>query len=374
MQITTTSSCIKNTFGGVKYMLQLKQWLPVLFFVLLFSTPLKAVDHTGENLLSVIGMNPSAKEFKPIKEFWLLDKNLENEYGGIKFSINPVSGKIESIVIAGDGFQSNGKKFLKCSSPLPYNLLLRDDTATLRTKLGYGEKVMGRSAMRFYVATITIEVSYTNIKDGKISSIKFYNGEKTVPVKEVALETTNSNVVKAKFDNKRKQLEAKVFTTPDVAIDKTATGISPFKKALLDVFRAYRESNFFSIKNGLRSSDNFWKYQYTYTTKLKIPGEKFNMLYSFPFANSPLDFVSVIKEADGYDASFLSTYKDLEKKLMSDFPDTEGWVASCIPNKESKLLSDLEFTNDRYGSIVLDYSKNPNGKHILYLRFLLYSN
>ena len=352
-------------------MLQLKQWLPVLFFVLIFSNPLKAVDYTGENLLSVVGMNPNAKEFKPIKEFWLLDKNLENEYGGIKSSVNPASGKIESIVIAGDGFQSNGKKFLKCSSPLPYNLLLSDDIATLRTKLGDGEKVMGRSAMRFYVATITIEVSYTNIKDGKISSIKFYKGVKPALVSQAI---NNSNAVKTKFDNKRNQLEAKVFTTPDVAVEKTATGISPFKKALLDVFKAYRESNFFSIKNGLRSSSNFWKYQYTYTTKLKIPGEKFNMLYSFPFATSPLDFVSVIKEADGYDASFLSTYKDLEKKLMSDFPDTEGWVASCIPNKESKLLSDLEFTNDLYGSIVLDYSKNPNGKHILYLRFLLYSN
>lgn len=325
-------------------MLQLKQWLPVLFFALIFSTQLKAVDYTGENLLSVIGMNPSAIEFKPIKEFWLLDKNLENEYGGIKFFVNPVSGKVESIVIAGEGFLSNGKKFLKCSSPLPYNLLLSDDTATLRSKLGDGEKVMGKNALRFYVATNAIEVSYSNSKDGKIYSIKFYNGVK--PAVVVGQATNNSNAVKTKFDNKRKQLEAK----------------------------AYRESNFFSIKNGLRSSSNFWKYHYTYSTKLKIPGEKYNLLYSFPFQNSPLDFVSVIKEADSYDASFLSTYKDLEKKLMREFPDTEGWMASCIPNKESKALSDLEFTNDRYGSIVLDYSKNPNGKHILYLRFLLYSN
>lgn len=355
-------------------MLQLKQWLPVLFFVLLFSTPLKAIDYTGENLLSVIGMNPTAKEFKPIKEFWLLDKNLENEYGGIKFTVNPISGKVESITVAGENFASNGKKFLKCSSPLPYNILLTDDTAALQTKLGAGEKVMGRNTLRFYVKTITIEGSYTDLISGKISFIKFYNGAKPEPVREVALEPTNSNAVKTKFDNKRKQLEAKVFTMPDVAVDKTAKSISPFKKALLDVFKAYKESNFFSIKSGLRSGSNFWKYHYTYSTKLKIPGEKYNLLYSFPFQNSPLDFVSVIKESDGYDASFLSTYKDLEKKLMRDFPDTEGWVASCIPNKESKQLSDLEFTNERYGSIILDYSKNPNGKHILYLRFLLYSN
>jgi len=141
----------------------------------------------------------------------------------------------------------------------------------------------------------------------------------------------------------------------------------------MNVFASYKESNFYSIKSNERGTRNFWNYQYTYATKLKIPGEKFNMLYSFPFPTSSLDFVSVIKEADAYDVSFNTTYKDFEKKLMQSFPASEGWTASCIPNKESKTLSDLEFTNDQYGSVILDYSKNPKGKHILYIRFLLYS-
>ncbi len=154
---------------------------------------------------------------------------------------------------------------------------------------------------------------------------------------------------------------------------KTESPAVLFKKALMNVFIAYKESNFYSIKSSPRTYNNFWNYQYTYATKLKIPGEKFNMLYSFPFIGSPLDFVSVIKEADAYDASFATTYKDFEKKLMQSFPASEGWVSSCIPNKESKTLSDLEFNHDSYGSVVLDYSRNPKGRHILYLRFLLYS-
>ena len=147
---------------------------------------------------------------------------------------------------------------------------------------------------------------------------------------------------------------------------------TPFKKAILDVFNSFKESNFYSIKGNFLERKNFWNYQFTYSTKIKIPGEKFNMLYSFPFSNSPLDFVSVLKESDAYDNSFVTLYHSFEKKLLETFPANEGWAASCIPNKESKTLSDLELRNDKYGGVVLDFSKNPKGRYILYLRFLLY--
>ncbi|MBL0309147.1 MAG: hypothetical protein IPP77_05565 [Bacteroidetes bacterium] len=98
------------------------------------------------------------------------------------------------------------------------------------------------------------------------------------------------------------------------------------------------------------------------------------MLYSFPFDYSQLDFVSVLKEADEVDGNFVKTYKDFEKKLMENFPAKEGWKASCVPNRESKALSDLEFRNDSYGVIVLDYCRSPKGKHVLYMRFLLFSD
>ena len=282
---------------------------------------------------------------------------------------------MESILVAGENYQVNGTKFLKCSSALPFGILLSDDTAALKTKLGEGQKLLGRNTMKFYQNKIAIEISFTNAKLEIINTIKFFNEVKATPLEVKITEQKKTSYAKIKNQEKYRQLEKSTFLeVPAEEVDNGSANINPFKKAILDVFKSYHESNFFSIKRGVKSSANFWNYQFTYSTKLKIPGEKFNMLYSFPFYQSPLDFVSVIKEADAVDQSFVSSYKTFEKKLMENFPATDGWVSSCIVNKESKALSDLEFTNDKYGSVVLDYSKNPKGKHILYLRFLLYSN
>ena len=346
----------------------------LVFISLLLTTSFATIDYTGDNLLLLLATSTTSKEFKTIKEFWLLDKNLQNEYGGIKLSANSITGKIESVLITGENFQLSGTKFLKCSSPLPFNILLSDDTTALRIKLGDAQKLIGRNIMKYYVGDVAIEISFSDLKSGKISSVKFHKEAKPIPQPILITRPTNNSIVKTKLEEKRRVLEQKTFIPNEVKAEKDELVSSTFKKALLNVFKSYKESNFNSIKNGLRNSNNFWNYQFTYSTKLKIPGEKFNMLYSFPFTTSPLDFVSVIKEADSYDASFLSTYKDFEKKLMQNFPDSEGWTSACIPNKESKALSDLEFSNDKYGAIILDYSKNPKGKHILYLRFLLYSN
>ncbi|MFN8300420.1 MAG: hypothetical protein U0T75_15065 [Chitinophagales bacterium] len=175
---------------------------------------------------------------------------------------------------------------------------------------------------------------------------------------------TNSKVSKTKA-----AAEATVFVE-----DPALKNASAFKRGIMNVFNSYRQSAFSNIKVANRGTGNFWNYKYTYSTRLKIPGEKFNMLYSFPFPTSQLDFVSVLAEGDGFDESFRTTYKQMEQRLMENFPASEGWVTSCLPNKESGLLSDLEVKNEKYGSIVLDYSKSPKGRHVLYLRFLLYSN
>ncbi|MBP6730610.1 MAG: hypothetical protein KA149_01040 [Chitinophagales bacterium] len=352
---------------------KLKFWQPVVAIILLTLTSFKPVDYTGENMLAALGLSPTTKEFKPIKDFWLLDKNYENNFGGIKFVVNNAYGRIESVLIAGENFQLNGVKFSKCTSPLPYGILLTDDTAALRAKLGEGQKVLGRNAIKFYRENITIETAYTDLNKGKIIFIKFYYGSRpvVVPAKEVKPEPTNS----AKLDAQRKQLEKQTFyTPPPVTVSVPDAGTTTFKTALLNVFKAYRESYFANVKGGERAGGNFWHYKYTYASKLKIPGEKYSMLYSFPFITSPLDYVSVIQESDAYDVSFKTTYREYEKKLLQSFPASDGWKASCIINKESKTLSDLEFSNDKYGSVVLDYSKNPKGRHILYLRFLLFSN
>ena len=61
---------------------------------------------------------------------------------------------------------------------------------------------------------------------------------------------------KEKLQEKRTALEDKTFTAPVAKVEKADPTVSEFKKALLSVFSAYKESNFFSIKNGLRSSSN----------------------------------------------------------------------------------------------------------------------
>ncbi len=346
-----------------------------LLFNLLFLYGNAATEYVGNNLLLLLGFNTASKDFKPIKEFWLLDKNFENNYGGIKLSVNSITDKVEGILIAGENYQANGTKFLKCCSALPYGILLSDDTAALQTKLGGGQKLVGRNAMKFYQDKIAVEVSFTNANFETIGSVKFFNEAKVVPIEVKTAEQKKTSYAKIKNQEKYKQLEKATFLEiPLAEINKNTPALSTFKQAVLDVFKSYRESNFYSIKSSSKSSSNFWNYKFAYTTKLKIPGEKFNMLYSFPFYQSPLDFVSVIKEADAVDQSFVSSYKDFEKKLTENFSVSEGWTASCLANKESKVLSDLQFSNDKYGSVILDYSKNPKGKHILYLRFLLYSN
>ncbi|HRG89409.1 MAG TPA: hypothetical protein PLW44_10340, partial [Chitinophagales bacterium] len=101
----------------------MKKYVPALLLLILLSlSATTKLDYTGNNLLLLLGADPLAKDFKPIKEFWLLDKNLQNELGGLKLNINSVSGKIQSILIAGYNFELNGVKYLTYSSPLPFNM------------------------------------------------------------------------------------------------------------------------------------------------------------------------------------------------------------------------------------------------------------
>ena len=142
--------------------MKMKIVLPVLACATLLLASFMPLDYTGNNLLLLLNADASSKEFKPVKEFWLLDKNLQNQYGGIKLSLNSMTGKVQSILIAGEECKPGGIPFFKCTSPLPFNLSLNDDTATLRTKLGEGIKLMGRNTLKFYMDDVAIEVSYTD--------------------------------------------------------------------------------------------------------------------------------------------------------------------------------------------------------------------
>jgi hypothetical protein len=159
-----------------------------------------------------------------------------------------------------------------------------------------------------------------------------------------------------------------------VAETRNIVAATPFKRSIMEIFKAYRESAFASVKEEPRSESNFWNYKYTYKTRLSVPGELYSMLYNFPFAYSQNDFVVVIKEADHYDESFDAAYHSFEKQLMDNFKTSDGWVSACISGSNKPKLPDLELRNDKIGAVILDCSQNPRGKQVLYLRFLFFSN
>lgn len=173
-------------------------FLFTFLFTFLFYKVIAADEYVGNSLLLLLGFNTTAKEFKPIKEFWLLDKNFENEFGGIKLSVNSITDNVESILIAGENYQVNGTKFLKCSSVLPFGILLSDDTAALKAKLGEGQKLLGRNTMKFYQDKIAIEVSFTDAKLKMINTIKFFNEVKTMPVEVKVTEQKKTSYTKIK--------------------------------------------------------------------------------------------------------------------------------------------------------------------------------
>lgn len=147
---------------------------------------------------------------------------------------------------------------------------------------------------------------------------------------------------------------------------------TPFQMAILNVFYAYDESSFESVKGAKMDTANFWSYKFAFKSKLKIPGEKYSMVYCYPSATSSEDFITVIKEG-AFDGSFGAAYSDMEMRLRQNLTVTEGWRAVNLPSN-GKPINPLEFKHNKYGSVILDYAKNPKNQHILYLHYTFEEN
>jgi hypothetical protein len=80
----------------------------------------------------------------------------------------------------------------------------------------------------------------------------------------------------------------------------------------------------------------------------------------------------VLEETEAANPVINEKYTEMEAKLKEYFKPSEGWSYQYTVNQEDpKGIKDLELKNPKLGSIVLDHSINPQGKHVLYLRFLL---
>lgn len=344
-----------------------------LFFVLLLSAgTVKPVDTQGNNLLMVLGKDRNSPEMKAWKTVLELDHQFANPAKGVQIVVDDMSGEVESIFLRALDRPANPGVPTSTIS-LPFGMNWNDDSAALALKLGTPEILSANNGLKFFHRSTGIEVSFQSARNGNIRSIRFYQDAGKSSLEKRMSEVKNELLKKDREEEMKKPATPSA-ANPEIKQAKVDNRFSEFKKSILAVFKSYKESAFAAIKKDNRATGNFWNYKYTYATDLKIPGEKYNMLYSFPFTYSQLDFVSVLREGDELDGNFIKTYRDFEKKLMESFPAKEGWTASCIANKESRTLSDLEFRHDEYGSIVLDYCRSPKGKHVLYMRFLLYSN
>jgi hypothetical protein len=331
-------------------------------------------SYEGDDMLVILGANKDSRLFEDFRNFWQLDRKNENAAWGIKVFVNEKTGFIQGILLAGADTVLYARKFSKCPFQLPFGLTFNNDTVLLHSKLGKDLSVSGNNAYKFCQKDIITEATYGDSANSRIVLLKFSAAPKAAKI-AISETTKPAPTGKNKIAEQRKLLE-QGFAMPPYKKTKSHIVIkgSEFKKAILSVFDAWQQSGFKAIKTTARKERNFWNYKFTYNTSLKIPGEKYNMLYSFPFITTQLDFVSVLKEADTYDKSFGKTYTVLEKELTDNFPISDGWVSSCISSPGKVKLATLEFRNDNYGAIILDYSKNPKGRHILYLRFLLFSS
>lgn len=374
----------------------------IILLVLLCSA-LRAVagEFTGNKLLEVLGEDRNGPVCAKLKTEYLLDKAMKNPELGIKLTVTHDSvSVITALTLTSGGHEINEIKYKEFNRELPFGISFDDGEETLIQKLGEA-KSGGDDRLKFKKDGITINVYFKSSARKKIAFLKFtqnigmvgpyrMDGSHHAPVVAAApvpakadASTRDSRIAAAKAatDNTAKPAANPSKTVSSLpapaAAGKTsvataAANKSKFYQAIMSVIESGEEEMFKDIQKTPSARSNFWNYKYTYGTSIAIPGEKYNMLYSFPFQKSQLDFVSVLEETDGASASIGTKYLEIETTLKHDFPNSEGWIYHYTVNPEDpKGPKDFELKNAKLGSIVLDHSVNPYGKHVLYLRFLL---
>jgi hypothetical protein len=365
-------------------------------FASLVSLTVSAGGYSGNKLLEILGEDKNSEAFSQFKTEYLLDKALRNPVLGIKLTAShDESSVVTAIIVTAAGYESNETKYKQFEAELPFFISFNDDAATLSQKFGESK---GSSSdddkMKFKKDGITVNVYFKSAAKKKIAYIKFtqnigmvgaYRIDGSHEVPPVMLASTAPTPIPAARDARpdmkvvsTKPVNSNVTSLPAPATfgkssassDRSST--DPLYTAIMNVIASGEEEMFKDIKKEAAPRSNFWNYKYTYSTSVRIPGEKYNMLYSFPFQNSQLDFVSVLEETEAANPVINEKYREMEAKLKEYFKPSEGWSYHYTVNQEDpKGIKDLELKNPKLGSIVLDHSINPQGKHVLYLRFLL---
>lgn len=369
-------------------------------FLLLFSLTsfTYAQKYQGDALLSILGQEKDSSDtYKAFAREWGLGRKTAMPEKGIKVNKNSETGRIIAISFAGKGYEVGDVKFNKFEGQMPFGLSMNDDYTTLRNKLGVPKKD-AETVSKFAKNGLSIIATFSNKSKTKLQVVKISLGfgvleynpnadENTdvateapaEPIKEVNQPTTKEKKVEPSSTKEKITINETMpadFSSSKPAPRNTNASLSKkseFYKRMMEVMEAGSESYFESIQEPTEAAvSNFWNYKYTHKSTVKIPGEKYNFIYRFPFSTSQKDFVVVLKEGN-YDASFKQTYDEFLSKIKADFTPAEGWkYTNPLDENVNFPLKDFEAQNAMYGSIVLDYHQNPQGQSVLYLRFLLY--
>ena len=368
----------------------------LLFFS--FSSFAFAQKFQGDALLSILGQQKDSSEtYKAFAREWGLGRKTAMPEKGIKVNKNSETGRIIAISFAGKGYEVGDVKFNKFEGQMPFGLSMNDDYTTLRNKLGVPKKD-AETFSKFAKSGLSIIATFSNKSKTKLQVVKISLGfgvleynpnadENTdvateapaEPIKEVNQLVTKEKKVEPSSSKEKITINETMpadFSSSKPAPRNTNASLAKkteFYKRVMEVMEAGSESYFESIQEPSETAvSNFWNYKYTHKSTLKIPGEKYNFIYRFPFATSQKDFVVVLKEGN-YDASFKQTYDEFLSKIKADFTPAEGWkYTNPLDENVNFPLKDFEAQNAKFGSIVLDYHQNPQGQSVLYLRFLLY--
>jgi hypothetical protein len=347
-------------------------------------------EYSGNRMLEILGESRYSEAYDKFKTKYLLDKALKNPENGIKLTAgHDELGLVTAVTLTASGFEINDIKYKQFSTVLPFNISFDDNEASLTAKLGEGKGSADDFKLKYKKDGVTISVYFKSEAKKKITHVKYSQsiGYESAPYRvdedhsaprpmivvptPMIKESDKSAIRKPEKSRAVAALPSgAVFTKP--AKTATISHKSPFYNAVMSVIESGEEEMFRDIKKEAAPTANFWNYKYTYRTSVSIPGEKYNVLYSFPFEKSQLDFVSVIDESIGSSASMQTKYDEIEALLKQDFTGSEGWSYHYSINQEdAKGMKDLEIKNSKLGSIILDHSINPQGKHVLYMRFLL---
>ena len=103
-----------------------------------------------------------------------------------------------------------------------------------------------------------IEVSYTDLKTGTINFLKFSNDptHRANTLVSAPVETKKETYVAVRPSTEKKGNPTS--TTQQKPKPKDTAPLTPFKRAILEVFKASKESSFDSIKTDIRAEGNFW--------------------------------------------------------------------------------------------------------------------